>query len=292
MGNCFGRLRSSTVRRATESRVSEKRQLTVEAEHGSRESSQVSKNAQNDHELQSFDDKAESPIDKNQPLGKEQSPTDMPDSEQPLQSNVNVQMKVLQTPTGNGNREQFRPKRPREQGEIFQEEFKEKAELARPKITSNLKFNYPTSLKGPHEPRSIHVLFTHEKNGSKVAGVVDLRDWKRVTGTLIGKLVSIRKAVLEMGYDRVYAYLYVNEDAKVSDGMKTRAEMQGIKIVRRDELSPDELTMEIDEKLQSACRSKIEPTVDIQGAGPTDAQNSDYTDHAPVTGKCTTSESG
>ena len=78
----------------------------------------------------------------------------------------------------------------------------------------------------------------------------------------------------------------------MSDGVKTQAEMQGIKILRRDEFTPYKLTMEIDEKLQSACRSKMEPTVDIRGAGPTDAQNSDYTDHAPVTGKCTTSESG
>ena len=287
MGNCFRRLRSSIVRRATESQVSEKK---VEAEQGSQESSQVSKNAQNDHELQSFDDKGGSPIDKVQPLGKEQSPTDIPDSQD------NMQMKVLQntgsTPTGYGNREYLSP---RNLWKTFQEEFKKKAELARPKITSKMEFDCPTLLKEPNEPRSIHALFTHKQNGSKVAAIVDLRNRDKIADTLLlERLRSLRKAVLGNAYgcDRVYTYLYVKEGAKVSGGVKIQAEKEGIKIVRRDELSPDELIMEIDEKLQSACRSKIEPTIDIRGAGPTDAQNSDYTDHAPVTGKCMASEWG
>lgn len=69
----------------------------------------------------------------------------------------------------------------------------------------------------------------------------------------------------------------------MSDRLKTQAEMQDIEIVRKDELSPDELIIEIDKKLQSACLS---PKVK---SDPADIKNFD---HASVIGKCTASEWG
>jgi hypothetical protein len=150
----------------------------------------------------------------------------------------------------------------------------------RPKIASKMEFDSST-LDGP--PHSIHVLFTHElENGSKVAGVVDLRNRDKITGTpVVDRLLSLRKAVMEMGYVRVYTYLYVKEGANVSDRVKKQAEMQDIEIVRKDEISPDELAIHIDKKLQSTC---LPPKIKSDPAG---IKNSDYLDYASLTGKYT-----
>ena len=265
-----GQLQSSTERRADEYIFSETRQLAAEAE-GLPSSSQVNKNTQNGPQS-AFGDKEESSINKVQQLGKEQYPTDMPDS---LQGN----RFLMETPTRAGY---CGNKSPYERGKEFQEEFKKKAVLVRSKIVSKMEFDSPTSLK---KPRSIHALFTYEQqNGSKVAGVVDMRNCEKINTTIIDRLLSSRSAVLEMGYDRVYTYLYVKEGAYVSNGVKTRAEMQDIEIVRKDELSPDELAIEIDKKLQSAC---VSPKVKID---PTDLKNFDYTDDASATGEYMASE--
>ena len=70
---------------------------------------------------------------------------------------------------------------------------------------------------------------------SKAAAVVELRNAEKLyrNHESIGRLCSSRNALLENGYDRVYAYLYVKEGATVSGPLKRKAETQDIKIVKK-----------------------------------------------------------
>ena len=131
----------------------------------------------------------------------------------------------------------------------------------------------------------VHVLFTYTyTDGSRTAAVVELRNVEKLYSNHISidRLCSARNALLENGCHKVYAYLYVKEGATVSGPLKIKAEVQDIKIVKKDEMSQTQLVLEIDETLQLAPDPKTK-------SGATkcliDFKSLEDTDSASVPGK-------
>ena len=96
----------------------------------------------------------------------------------------------------------------------------------------------------------MHVWITH----TRAAAVIDLRNMEKLNRDhySITRLLSSKNVLLGNGCHLVYAYLYVKKGAHVSAPLKSQVENEDIKIIKEDEMSPDELVLKIDEKLQRA----------------------------------------
>ena len=154
-------------------------------------------------------------------------------------------------------------------GKQFRDEFKEDAIKVRSKITSKMEFDQYIFDEKFSKRRRVHVLFT---NGSIAAAIVDIRNVGRLNNVNIDKLYLSKNALLEKGYRKVYAYIYINEKTDVSPELINIARKQNIDIVRKGEISPDQLAKQIDTELLKAEGIQANDTI------------YDDTDSAP--GKC------
>ena len=131
----------------------------------------------------------------------------------------------------------------------FRDEFKEAAVKVRSKITSKMEFDQCIVDEKIGQRRRLHVLFT---NGSIAAAIVDIRNVGRLNTVNIDKLYSSKNALLEKGYRKVYAYIYINEKTDVSPELMNIARKKNIDIVRKGEISPGQLAEQIDTELLKA----------------------------------------
>ena len=173
-----------------------------------------------------------------------------------------------------------KPPSPAEIRKQFQDEFKTAVEEVKSNIVS--KICYPnTQNTGGDLQLPCHVLFTYtHTNGLKTAAVADLRNTKSLSGTnpkTMVRLHSSRKTLLEKDYHMVYAYLYINKHTRVSGPLMETAKDEDIKIVNKEEMSPDQLAVEIDKKLQLAPGPKRKSK---------SLNEIDFTVSAPAAGKC------
>ena len=98
----------------------------------------------------------------------------------------------------------------------------------------------------------------------------------------MGRLRSSRKTLLEKGYHTVYAYLYIDKHTHVSGPLMETAKHEDIKIVSKEEMSPDQLVVGIDRKLQLAPGPKHK-------SGATKSLDETDSTVVSVPGKCTNS---
>ena len=100
----------------------------------------------------------------------------------------------------------------------------------------------------------------------------------------MGRLRSSRKTLLEKGYHTVYAYLYINKHTHVTGPLMETAKHEDIKIVSKEEMSPDQLVVGIDRKLQLAPGPKRK-----SGATKSLDETDSLVTVVSVPGKCTNS---
>ena len=146
-----------------------------------------------------------------------------------------------------------------EKGREFQNEFKTAAQEVRSKIASEI--FYPNARSEETCNVQCHVLFTYtHANGLKSAAVVELRDVEYLCSNppTMDRLRLSKKNLLEKGYHKVYTYLYVHKRTRVSDPLKSRAENEAISIINNEEMTANQLIVEIDRRLQLAPDPKLE----------------------------------
>ena len=99
--------------------------------------------------------------------------------------------------------------------------------------------------------RKAHVLITHtQTSGLRVAAIVDIRNVQRLDDNTIDRLYCLRNVLLERGYHRVSAYIYVNEHTQVSSLVKNHANDHQINVVNKRDLNPGQFVIQTDDVLQ------------------------------------------